>query len=81
MSQVVKLQKICVQCGGTGIAPTQTLGVPGPGIDPCPWPGCDGDGYIEYGKIDLGVDLVDLQVKIDDILDKINDIKEKLDNH
>jgi len=72
MSETVNLYKICVQCNGTGVAPNQIGNMLGPGIDPCPWPGCNGDGYVEYGKFDI----TDLADTINDILDKVNDIKQ-----
>lgn len=56
MSQIIMLQKVCVQCNGTGIILTQIDG--GPSFEiPCPWPGCDGTGYVEYGKFILPVNI------------------------
>ena len=61
MSQDLTVYTKCVQCGGTGLYPYPGVGG---GSEPCPWPGCNGTGYYEIGRLTLDPGLNDLAVTL-----------------
>ena len=69
-----EIHRLCPNCNGVGTVSTST----GPDSQTitCPWPDCDGDGFILQGNFTLPFDLQDI---LNDILDKVNDIKEVVD--
>lgn len=77
MATTLTLRAVCAQCSGTG---TFIPGYSSGGGSPmeCPWPGCNGTGYIEFGQIVLDPGLDDVMDRLQDVLDKCNDILEEV---
>jgi len=70
------VKKRCSRCGGSGEIERNTAESPDyiDGFENTECPNCGGDGFINFGKVNLS----DIDDKLDDILDKCNDIFEKV---